>query len=99
MGKYKLLIMIQATGAFCLRVSLINFFNWIIENNLFNIVKISIIPYDEINCEAPKEIAEEVTSKLYYYMIKAGKFFCTRCKLDADISRLEDGSLPSYWIH
>ena len=90
---------IQATGAFCLRVSLINFFNWIIENNLFNIVKISIIPYDEINCEAPKEIAEEVTSKLYYYMIKAGKFFCTRCKLDADISRLEDGSLPSYWIH
>lgn len=90
---------IQATGAFCLRVSLINFFNWIIENNLFNIVKISIIPYDEINCEAPKEIAEEVTSKLYYYMVKAGKFFCTRCKLDADISRLEDGSLPSYWIH
>ena len=90
---------IQATGAFCLRVSLINFFNWIIENNLFNIVKISIIPYDEINCEAPKEIAEKVTSKLYYYMVKAGKFFCTRCKLDADISRLEDGSLPSYWIH
>ena len=90
---------IQATGAFCLRVSLINFFNWIIENNLFNIVKISIIPYDEINCEAPKEIAEEVTSKLYYYMVKAGKFFCARCKLDADISRLEDGSLPSYWIH
>lgn len=90
---------IQATGAFCLRVSLINFFNWIVENNLFNIVKISIIPYDEINCEAPKEIAEEVTSKLYYYMVKAGEFFCTRCKLDADISRLEDGSLPSYWIH
>lgn len=90
---------IQATGAFCLRVSLINFFNWIVENNLFNIVKISIIPYDEINCEAPKEIAEEVTSKLYNCMIKAGKFFCTRCKLDADISRLEDGSLPSYWIH
>ena len=90
---------IQATGAFCLRVSLINFFNWIIENNLFNIVKISIIPYDEINCEAPKEIAEEVTSKLYYYMIKAGKFFCTRCKLDADISRLPNGGLPNYWIH
>ena len=90
---------IQSSGALCLRVALINFFNWIIENNLFNIVKISIIPYDEINCEAPKEIAEEVTSKLYYYMVKAGKFFCTRCKLDADISRLEDGSLPSYWIH
>ena len=90
---------IQGTGALCLRVALINFFNWIVENNLFNTVKISIIPYDEINCEAPKEIAEEIAQKLYDFMVKAGKFFCTRCKLDADISRLEDGSLPSYWIH
>ena len=54
---------IQGTGALCLRVALINFFNWIVENNLFNIVKISIIPYDEINCEAPKEIAEEGNHK------------------------------------
>lgn len=90
---------IQATGAFCLRVSLINFFNWIVENDLFNKVKISIIPYDEINCEAPKEVAEEVTSKLHYFMVKAGSYFCTRCKLDADISRLPDGTLPTYWIH
>ena len=90
---------IQATGAFCLRVTLINFFNWIVENDLFNKVKISIIPYDEINCEAPKEIAEEVTSKLHYFMVKAGSYFCTRCKLDADISRLPDGTLPTYWIH
>lgn len=90
---------IQGTGAFCLRVALINFFNWIVENNLFNIVKISIIPYDEINCEAPKEIAEEIAQKLYDFMVKAGSYFCTRCKLDADISRLPDGTLPTYWIH
>ena len=99
MGKHKLLIMIQGTGAFCLRVALINFFNWIVENNLFNIVKISIIPYDEINCEAPKEIAEEIAQKLYDFMVKAGSYFCTRCKLDADISRLKDGSLPNHWVH
>ena len=90
---------IQGTGAFCLRVALINFFNWIVENNLFNIVKISIIPYDEINCEAPKEIAEEIAQKLYDFMVKAGSYFCTRCKLDADISRLKDGSLPIHWVH
>ena len=90
---------IQGTGAFCLRVALINFFDWILKNDLFNKVKISIIPYDEINCEAPKEIAEEVTSKLHYFMVKAGEYFCTRCKLDADISRLPDGTLPTYWIH
>lgn len=90
---------IQATGSMCLRVSLVYFWEYIIRNNLFNRVKLCITPYDEIDCEAPKEIAEEVAQTLYDCMIKAGKFFCTRCKLDADISRLEDGSLPTYWIH
>jgi hypothetical protein len=32
-------------------------------------------------------------------MVEAGAYFCTRCKLDAEISRLPDGSLPTYWIH
>lgn len=90
---------IQATGSMCLRVALINLFNYICDNNLFNIVKINITPYDEINCEAPEAIAEEVAQKVYDCMVKAGSIFCTRCKLDADISRLQDGSLPDYWIH
>ena len=68
-------------------------------NNLFNIVKICVTPYDEINCEAPEEIAEEVAKTLYDCMVKAGAFFCRRCKLDADVSRLEDGNLPSFWVH
>ncbi|MGN0144137.1 MAG: DNA polymerase [Clostridium sp.] len=90
---------IQATGSMCLRVSLIYFWNYIVKNNLFNKIKICITPYDEIDCETPEEIAEEVAKTLYDCMIKAGAFFCTRCKLDADISRLEDGTLPNYWIH
>ena len=90
---------IQATGSMCLRLSLIYFFYFLRDNQLFNKVKICVIPYDEINCEAPEEIAEEVATTLYNCMIKAGAFFCRRCKLDADISRLEDGSLPTYWVH
>lgn len=90
---------IQATGSMCLRAALINFFNWICENNLFGKVKICVTPYDEINCEAPAEIAEEVAQRLYEDMVFAGSIFCTRCKLDADMSRLEDGTLPTYWIH
>lgn len=43
----------------------------------------------EINVEAPKEISEEIAKVLYDCMIKAGAVFCTRCKLDADISRLD----------
>ena len=90
---------IQATGSMCLRVALINLFKYICENNLFNIVKINVTPYDEINCEAPEEIADEVANAVYNCMVKAGSIFCTRCKLDADISKDSNGQLPTYWIH
>lgn len=90
---------IQGTGSMCLRVSLINFFEYLRYNNLLFKVFIMIIPYDEINCEAPKDIAEEISDVLYKCMVKAGSYFCTRCKLDAEVSRLDDGSLPTYWIH
>lgn len=90
---------IQATGSMCLRVALINFFNYICSNNLFGKVKITITPYDEINCEAPEGVAEDVAQEVHKDMVKSGAIFCTRCKLDADLSRLPDGTLPNYWIH
>ena len=90
---------IQATGSMCLRVALINFFKYICENNLFNVVKINVTPYDEINCEAPEAIAEQVAQEVYSCMVKSGTIFCTKCKLDADISRDASGALPTYWIH
>ena len=90
---------IQASGSMCLRVALINFFTYICDNNLFNKVKITITPYDEINCEAPEEIAEAVAEVVHREMVKSGAIFCTRCKLEADLSRLPSGELPTYWIH
>lgn len=90
---------IQATGSMCLRVSMVNFFEYLRNNNLLFKVLICISPYDEINVEAPEEMAEDIAKVLYDCMVKAGSYFCTRCKLDADISRLEDGSLPTYWVH
>lgn len=90
---------IQGTGSMCLRVSLINFFEYLRRNNLLFKVLINVIPYDEINIEAPENIAKEISEVLYNCMVKAGAYFCTRCKLDADISTLEDGTLPNYWIH
>jgi hypothetical protein len=62
-------------------------------------VKICVSPYDEINCEAPENIADKIAQTVYDCMVKAGAIFCTRCKLDADISRLKDGTLPNYWVH
>lgn len=53
----------------------------------------------EINIEAPEDIAYEMANVLYQCMVDAGAYICTRCKLDADISYLEDGTLPNYWLH
>ena len=83
----------------CQRFSLIYFFYYLRDNNLLNKVKICATPDDEINCEAPEEIAEEIAQKIYDCMIKAGKIFCTRCKLDADISRDKEGNLPNFLVH
>lgn len=80
-------------------MALIYFFNYLKRHNLLFKVKICVTPYDEVNCEAPEEIAETIADVLHKCMVKAGTFFCTRCKLDADVSRLDDGTLPTYWIH
>ena len=90
---------IQATGSMCLRYSMIYLWKYIISHNLQGIVRICVAPYDEINLEAPADIAEEIAKVVYDCMVKAGAIFCTRCKLDADISRNKDKSLPDHWIH
>ena len=46
-----------------------------------------------------EEIAEEVALVLQKCMEKGAKPFCTRLQLSTDIARLDDGSLPDYWIH
>lgn len=78
---------IQHTGALCYMISMVNFFEWLRKENLLFKVLITITPYDEINCEAPEEIAETVAETLHSIMIKAGAFLVKKCKLDADISK------------
>lgn len=90
---------IQSRGSAIFKIAAVNFFNWIVNNNLFNVVKMCIPVHDEFDIEAPKEIAEEVALKLKECMVKAGEFICRIVPLDADISYKEDGTLPNYWIH
>ena len=90
---------IQGTGAIIFRVAATYFWYEILNHNWFNIVKMCIPVHDEFDVEAPKEIAEEVAEILHKCMVDAGSFFSTRCKLDADVSRLKDSSLPDYWVH
>lgn len=90
---------IQGSGAIIFKLATIYFWQYIMQNGLFNKVKLCIPCHDEWNVEAPEEIAEEIAQVLYNCMVKAGAYFCTRCKLDADISRDKDGNLPDHWVH
>lgn len=90
---------IQHTGALCSMTAQIIFFNTLRAKNWLFKVLVTVCPYDEVNCEAPNDIAEEVADILHKCMVKAGSYFCTRCRLDADISRDKSGNLPTYWIH
>lgn len=90
---------IQGRGSAIFKIAAVNFFKWIVDNNLFGIVKMCIPVHDEFDIEAPKEIAEEVAARLKECMINAGKFICRIVPLDAEISYNKDGSLPDHWVH
>ena len=90
---------IQSRGSAIFKICAVNLFNWVVKEGLFGKVKFCIPAHDEFNIEAPEEIAERVADKLYECMVKAGKFICKIVPLDAEVSRLKDGTLPTYWIH
>lgn len=84
---------IQAAGALCFKLASIKLFNWLLKNGLLFKVKYCIPVHDEINLEAPDEISEEVADILVKCMVSAGKPFCTRAHLGADVE------IGDYWIH
>ena len=45
------------------------------------------------------EILSASIEDLHKIMVDAGAFYVKRCKLDAEISRNEDGTLPECWVH
>lgn len=84
---------IQAAGALCFKLASIKLFNWLLKNDLLFKVKYCIPVHDEINLEAPEEIAQEVAETLVKCMVSAGKPFCTRAHLGADVE------IGNHWIH
>lgn len=84
---------IQNRGAMCFKLAMIKLFNWIRENNYLNIVKICTVVHDEINLEAPEEIAQKVSEVLVKCMVEGGKPFCPNVYLGAD------ATIGDHWIH
>ena len=90
---------IQNRGAMSTKLAGTLLFNYILKHNLQNIVKICLQVHDEYNCECPEEMSEEIAVVIRRCMEQGAKPFCTRLPLSADLSRLEDGSIPNCWLH
>lgn len=74
---------IQGTAAYMTKLALYYVYQYILQNNLFNIVFVCNIVHDEIILECPKEMAPEISAMLKKSMEDAGKYFCSTIPLTA----------------
>ena len=82
----------QGSGACITKLACTNFFNWIVDNGLFDKVKIVAIVHDEVCIEYPKEL-EDTYKMLEYHMEEASKAYCKFSKIPAK------AEVGNHWIH
>ena len=81
----------QNTGVVILKDAITNFFNYIVDNNLFNIVKIVALVHDEANIEYPKELPMDKILKSF--MEESASKYCKSLPIPAE------ASVGEHWIH
>ena len=83
----------QGTGATMFKTASVFLWEYLLEHDLLDKVKLCIPAHDEWNIEVPEEIAEEMTKVLKDCMKRAGAFFCRKVELPAE------GEALDYWVH
>jgi DNA polymerase I-like protein with 3'-5' exonuclease and polymerase domains len=79
------------TGIVILKDSITNFFNYIVDNNLFGIVKIVALVHDEANIEYPKDLNMDTILK--QCMENSAAKYCKSLPIPAE------ASVGTFWIH
>lgn len=82
----------QGTGAVCMKDACIDFYHWILKNNLFGIVKICDLIHDEICIEYPESMPE-VGDILEKTMENSTAKYCKAVPIPAE------KAVGKYWIH
>lgn len=85
-------VVTQGTGAIIMKEALTRLFNWIIENNYFNIIHICVSVHDEICCDFPKELTEfpKIVERI---MEESAYKYCKSLPIPAE------ANVGKYWIH
>lgn len=82
----------QGTGAICIKEAGTKFFYWLLDNNLFDIVKIINFVHDEICIEYP-ETMPYIADKLKEIMEEVSGKYCKQLPIPAE------ASVGLHWIH
>lgn len=81
------------TGACITKTACTNLFNWIVENNYFNIIKLVCVVHDEIVCEFPENLKDSFPKTLEEIMEKAADEFCKAVPIPAE------AEVSDHWVH
>ena len=99
-GRQAINYRIQRRGSGCFKLACMLFFKYIVNKGLLNKVKFLIGAHDELNFEAPNDIADKLARVYQQCVIKGSKPFCPNIEMASDISFIKDTTeLPTYWIH
>lgn len=82
----------QGSGIVILKLAMTEFFNWIVDNNYFNIVEIAALVHDEANVIYPEEL-EEVPLKLKECMESNAAKVCLKLPIPAE------AEVSDHWVH
>lgn len=83
----------QGTGANIIKIAATNLFNWIVDNNMFNKIKICAMVHDEILAEFPKEFKDTFPAILEKIMFNAAAKYCKSLPIPAE------AEVSDHWVH
>ena len=75
---------VQARSAHQLKLATAILFEWIVENNYINQIKIVNTIHDEIVCECPKQLRHITKEAVEQSMLTGGNYYLTNLKIKAD---------------
>lgn len=84
---------IQGGSAIVLKQAAADLFDWIVKNGFFGKILFCVFVHDEIDCECPKEYAEDFKKVMQNIMQKAASKYYHKLPIPAE------ANVNSYWVH
>ena len=82
----------QGSGSVILKIAMINFFRWIVNNNYFGLVELAALVHDESNIIYPEYITEAPIMQKKC-MEEAAALICTKLPIPAE------AEIGDCWLH